>query len=446
MNALNFSCQGESHIATGKVCQDYSYSQVYENGTAIAIVCDGHGGKRYFRSDIGAKIAAEVAREKVGIFILEVGESLLDGQPFTQIASLSEQISNQDFDKLSLTERAFRQLFSSIIYEWNSQVADHATTHPITDEERTGLEDRWIVDFNEGNRLEKVYGCTLMVYACTPQFWFAFHIGDGKCFTVNQDGEWSQPIPWDERCFLNKTTSICDSVAIDEFRYCYDGSGSFPVAVILGSDGIDDSFGAEENQANFYVQILKSLVKEGFDATKEEIETTLPQLSKIGSKDDMSIAMLFDPVKVQALYPKLIEWQIRNVKQLIAAEEAKIEAANNAKRALESLTNPTRQNSIDLRYATADAKRATDSRAKLQARLATLHSELATYQASGIQKSSSQAPEQSESAKPKWHSPLPSRTRLPKHLPSLLRGLPRGKRGLAAKHQLRKPSRNGIVS
>ncbi len=153
MDSLNFSCQGESHIATGKVCQDYSYSKVYENGNAIAIVCDGHGGKRYFRSDIGAKIAAEVTEHKVKTFIEEVGLSLLKNEPFTQHGTISEQITNQDFDKTSNIERAFRQLFGSIIYEWNAEVLAHATQNPISELEKGGLEERWIKEFEENVNL-----------------------------------------------------------------------------------------------------------------------------------------------------------------------------------------------------------------------------------------------------------------------------------------------------
>lgn len=376
MDSLNFSCQGESHIATGKVCQDYSYSKVYENGNAIAIVCDGHGGKRYFRSDIGAKIAAEVAERKVSAFIEEAGFSLLKDTPFTQCVTISEQITNQDFDKTSNIERAFRQLFGSIIYEWNAQVLEHANQTPISETEKEGLEERWIREFESKDNLEKVYGCTLLVCAYTPQFWFAFQIGDGKCFACDENGNWSEPIPWDERCFLNKTTSICDSSAIDEFRYCYDGTGNFPIAVILGSDGIDDSFGAEENQANFYVQILKSIAKSGIEATLSEIKSTLPQLSKIGSQDDMSIAMVFDAEKVSMAVPKLIEWQISNVRRLIAEESAKIAKANSILQSLESVGTMTRQNMIDLQYANSDEKRAIEARTKLQSRLDTLMAEL----------------------------------------------------------------------
>lgn len=376
MDALNFSCQGESHIAAGKVCQDYSYSTVYENGNAMAIVCDGHGGRRYFRSDIGAKIAAEVAENKVQTFIEEAGLSLLKDSPFTRCATISDQITNQDFDKTSNIERAFRQLFGSIINEWNAQVLEHASQNPISESEEEGLEERWIKEFEEKKSLEKVYGCTLIVYAYTQEFWFAFQIGDGKCFACDENGDWSEPIPWDERCFLNKTTSICDSEAIDEFRYCYDGTDRSPIAMILGSDGIDDSFGAEENQANFYVQILKLIAKSGIEATLTEIETTLPQLSKIGSQDDMSIAMAFDAEKVSMAVPKLIEWQISNVKRQIDDESAKIEHANKIQQSLESEETLTKQAMIDLHYANSDEKKAIEARTKLQERLDALQEEL----------------------------------------------------------------------
>lgn len=376
MRSFNFSCQGESHIASGKVCQDYSYSHVYENGNAIAIVCDGHGGKRYFRSDVGAKIAAKVAEIKVNGFIDQVGKSLLKDISFTQRGTISEQIAKGDFTKNNKTDNAFRWLFGSIISEWNALVEAHAECNPLTESEKASLEERWIKDFEEKVNLEKVYGCTLMVYVYTPDYWFAFQIGDGKCFACDYKGNWTEPIPWDDNCFLNKTTSICDSGAIDEFRYCYDGDGTFPIAMILASDGIDDSFGSEENQVNFYVQILKSLVKDGFEATKKEIETTLPQLSKIGSLDDMSIAMIYDSDKVKSTTSKMIEWQIANVKRAIAEEFVKIEKANKIQQSLESVEHPTRQNMIDLKYANADEKRAIETRKKLQGRLDALLAEL----------------------------------------------------------------------
>lgn len=64
MNHHSFSCQGESHKYSDKPCQDSSYSYS-GNGISIAIVCDGHGGERYFRSDIGSQICIKVTENAI---------------------------------------------------------------------------------------------------------------------------------------------------------------------------------------------------------------------------------------------------------------------------------------------------------------------------------------------------------------------------------------------
>ena len=74
--------------------------------------------------------------------------------------------------------------------------------------------------------------------------------------------------------------------------------------------------------------------------------------------------------------PKLIEWQISNVRRLIAEESAKIAKANSIQQSLESVGTMTRQNMIDLQYANSDGKRAIEARTKLQSRLDTLLAEL----------------------------------------------------------------------
>ena len=59
---FHVTCLGASHVKKGKPCQDYSLSwQSEDKTTHVAIVCDGHGGDTYVRSDRGAKLAAEIA-------------------------------------------------------------------------------------------------------------------------------------------------------------------------------------------------------------------------------------------------------------------------------------------------------------------------------------------------------------------------------------------------
>jgi hypothetical protein len=207
-------------------------------------------------------------------------------------------------------DKAFRQLFSSIIYQWNNKIAEHAANTAISEWEQQHVSQKYLDELHTSETFEKLYGCTLMVYVQTKTYWFAFHLGDGKCVSFQQSPIWTMPIPWDERCFLNKTTSLCDSNTINEFRYCYQGDGQFPWAVFLGSDGMDDSFGEDPNLVNFYIQVVKMLVNEGRDATITSIESDLPQLSKIGSKDDMSVAFVYNIEELKAHITDFIQYQI----------------------------------------------------------------------------------------------------------------------------------------
>lgn len=349
MKSIHYSCRGESHILADKVCQDCSYSAAGED-VSIAIVCDGHGGSRYFRSDIGAQIAVETTRECIENFVKGTDAQLFANKPFTQKEAATEVSED--------TDKAFRWLFESIIRNWRAKIEEHAKATPVSEEERGKVEARYIADFEDNNELEKTYGCTLMCYVHTPLYWLAFHIGDGKCIAFDEEGRWSEPIPWDERCFLNKTTSLCDSSAIDKFRYCYCGDGSSPLAVFLGSDGIDDSFGESENMVNFYIQVLKLIAEKGDEEAAKAIEETLPQLSKIGSKDDMSVACVYDESRLSRSIKSLIAWQKGNVEAKISKADDRIASLHNKISELEKTLRSITKAEIDLQYAQQDLDKA----------------------------------------------------------------------------------------
>lgn len=356
MKALHYSCQGESHKATNKVCQDYSFSEINDR-LAIAIVCDGHGGARYFRSDVGAKFATDITKDCVTTFIDNIDKKLFQDAAFTQVYALNTEIENYNFAKKTKVDIAMRQLFSSIIYRWQEKILEHAHDNPLTEAERTSLVPRYVTEFESQQSLEKTYGCTLMCYVQTKDYWIAFHVGDGKCIAFDHEGKWSEPIPWDDRCFLNKTTSLCDADALDEFRYCYQGNGEFPVAIFLGSDGIDDSFGETTNMVNFYAQVVKMLAKESIDESMATIESTLPELSAKGSQDDMSIACVYDDRLLNSIARHIIEWQQSNVHRTIIALNQRIEQLRDKYNQYDAKSINSESEKIDLTYTITELKR-----------------------------------------------------------------------------------------
>ena len=298
MEAIQSYCIGESHKDAGKPRQDCSLAESAGLFT-IGVICDGHGGERYFRSDVGARAASAAARKCAEEFVRNADESLFRDAPFTQFGTAAAEAEKKKSGRSDVRDAMFRQLFASIIFDWRKNV------------------------------IEKTYGCTLICFVQTKSYWFAFHIGDGKCISFSADKDshisWEEPVPEDRECFLNTTTSICDANAINEFRYCYGGRNTFPLAVFLASDGIDDSFGEDSNLANFYVQILKKIVRSSPDEVKSELDSTLRELGVHGSKDDKSVVCCFDgerlkPVdeeRLKSVLNGLVGWQCENVQRAI---------------------------------------------------------------------------------------------------------------------------------
>ena len=244
---LNSSVQGASHIESGKECQDHSL--VWEDPPRkikIAVVSDGHGSERHFRSAIGSQFACESAIEVL------------------------KEVACAD---VSFNQDSLNQIARCICSRWSQMVnADIDVS-----DQKVGIE---------------AYGCTLIAYVQTPKFWLALQIGDGRFVMLNRLGYFRQPIKEDEKCVCGYTTSMCDTNAASEFRFAFGMRRSIPKAVFLCSDGVDGTFGSGGNLYVFYWNILKSLRKDGIDAVKRDLPTTLSHFSEVGSKDDMSLALI----------------------------------------------------------------------------------------------------------------------------------------------------------
>lgn len=304
MNAKSFhlSVQGASHIRKNKECQDFSSSYQDEICT-IAIVCDGHGGDDYFRSAVGSKIGCGVAEKNIKNFFHGIDKDTFFSAP----------------------EKHLKNLEASIINGWNESIYTYHSTHPFQEEELTGVSDKARKKYTEDGRIESAYGTTMIAVAMSKDYWFGIHIGDGKCVAVNPEGEFKQPIPWDPKCFLNATTSICDSDAIERFRHFY--SEKLPAAVFVGSDGIDDCFKNNEQLHNLYKTVLYSFATTDFEEAYTGLEDYLPRLSAKGSGDDVSVAALLDLDLIPEL--SIVKEFDREKEKARVEENARLEAEKN---------------------------------------------------------------------------------------------------------------------
>lgn len=349
------STKGASHIASGKPCQDYSISYE-ENGIQIVVVCDGHGGDIYVRSDKGAKIAAEITVDCLKNFARTTPENMFCGKAFSITAKpqknpfIDVDGRKLKYEELDETQRAFarqakayfdvegeckeqqatiNELIGFIYREWINQINNDEKKHPFDKNERASLKN---------HSIEKAYGCTLLAFLRTNKYWLAFQIGDGDIYIFDKDNTWSKPVPEDCSCFLNYTTSLCDKNPKSEFRYAFDGLNEQPVAVFVSSDGVDGALRTKENIQDFYEQII-GLYVDGDDVDKE-LDGYLPTMSEMGKKDDVSVAGIvdIDVVDVQELKKVL---DLRQREREIRGEYRK------RKDALESIE--TRINNLKIR-------------------------------------------------------------------------------------------------
>ena len=256
---FHFSAQGYNHIKEGKVCQDASASYSDDSMT-IAVVADGHGSNNYPRTDRGSYFAVQSAIHAIREFVNTVAES--------------------DIDLSSCYEENLEQLAKNILYLWHYNVEEDISRDPFTEEELAKVSEKYRKRYLSDERIEKAYGTTLIAACQTADYWFGLQIGDGKCVCIMPDGVICEPIPWDDDCQSNVTTSICDSEAIDEFRYFF--TKTPPVATFMGSDGIDIG--------------------------RKEVSEFLPVLSQKGSGDDVSVAGILS-MPLSATFINLIKAQ-----------------------------------------------------------------------------------------------------------------------------------------
>jgi serine/threonine protein phosphatase PrpC len=288
---------GGSHIKHGKGCEDASFCKE-DNSVCIAVVADGHGDDNCFRSSTGSKLAVSCAANGIQEF-LKIHEQTFKKRFF----SGKPVVTHNEFEK-TLKETLLKYTIAS----WHKNIADNYETNPFTPEELEKADDKHRKRYEAKQDINKAYGTTLIASAITPYYWFGVHIGDGRLTALYPDGSFDQPVPWDDKCYLNVTTSICDEDAYTQAR-CYISLNSEkppPLAVFLCSDGLDDNYPVEENKKHLYKlyrTIALTFAEDGFESTFKQLKDLAEQYATKGKGDDTSIAGFIDMEAVKKAVP-----------------------------------------------------------------------------------------------------------------------------------------------
>lgn len=256
---------GMSHLEKGTVCQDYSAYQINDK-YSVAVVADGHGSKKHFRSDLGSKFAVEAALETI--------------EEFYDTPEFEEAILADD-------EKIIKMIEKHIIARWNEKIQAHISENPVTEKEKKPFTEEEFEEFADAT----FYGTTLVMAVMNDLFTFGVQIGDGSLVAIFEDAEAEMPIVYQESAPANITASMCNSNAIDLFSSFFIDD-RYPIAVFVSTDGLYTSFNSEDDFLDYHTIITSKL--DDLDGFDETIVKNLTKRANFGTQDDISLACVFD--------------------------------------------------------------------------------------------------------------------------------------------------------
>ncbi len=290
------SVRGASHETSGLPCQDSSAHKVTDR-YAVAVVADGHGSKKHFRSNMGSKFAVEATLDTIDNFYT-------DADDFEEKFPKSHKFIIKNIEK-------------QIIANWNSKVFAHLKNNPVTAEEKSKFTDEEFEDINP----ESYYGTTLIAVIAGRGFSFGLQIGDGSLVAVFEDGIAVNPMEYDESAPANITSSLCNASAAMMFNSFYTDKKQM-LSAFASTDGLYTSFGSEYDFIDYHT-IITSQLASSEDGFEETIYKNIVKRSHFGTQDDISLAGIYNAEKVSE-NAELLAKRVEENKQKAGERKAKL--------------------------------------------------------------------------------------------------------------------------
>jgi serine/threonine protein phosphatase PrpC len=270
--------RGSSHQRSGLPNQDAvqcTVTPATQGTVAVAVVSDGHGSPRHFRSQIGSSLAVSTVAATLQSFLRD---SVANNG---QVPFVPEQV---------------HELERKIVSGWLAAVQSDLKNNPFTEAElaalgqEEGAEGRAAV----ASSPELAYGATLLAAAATDRVLLYLQLGDGEILSVTAQGTTTRPLPPDDRLIANQTTSLCQPEAWKDFRSAWVTNGALPSLVLLSTDGYANSFRSDEDFLKIGQDYLEIIREQGISSLAEELPAILTEATQQGSGDDITLAILQD--------------------------------------------------------------------------------------------------------------------------------------------------------
>ncbi|WP_430886371.1 PP2C family serine/threonine-protein phosphatase [Fusibacter sp. JL216-2] len=233
-------------------------------GAYIISLADGHGSQTCFRSELGSRMAVEVAGEIIANKLVET-----------------------DFDVKGIESDA-KNICMEISKLWEKKVLDHLSANAFIDSEVASLNE--VKQKQLGRNALLAYGTTLMSVLVSDYKIIVFNIGDAELLIKHKDSDEVHVLNPSKR-IGNETESLSLLDAYNYFTtHVYDPA--MIRAMLLATDGYPNSFKIEDG----YLKVIDDLIDisktHGMEAVQKNFESWLVDTSEKGSGDDITACFI----------------------------------------------------------------------------------------------------------------------------------------------------------
>ncbi len=268
------SRSGASHRRRGVPCQDFSLGTNLRSLDGVSVglmaVADGHGGSRYWLSDVGSRMACELAIAMAG---RDLASRPLAAADPSQLETVRRWLADE------LPPRLLEAWREAIQADWQQRQlpAEHQGE-----------------DFSP-----QTYGSTLGLVVLTPLWWAHTGLGDWDLVLLS-DHQPDQLISHESDDSLQgeATESLCLSNANRCFAartavYPLSGAQRLASGLVLSTDGIRKSCATDTDHLALSRYLLEEARSHQQPAAREtsELDASLDRISREGSGDDVSVAI-----------------------------------------------------------------------------------------------------------------------------------------------------------
>jgi len=250
------SVRGASHKRNDKLNQD-AWASLQNDYCSVLAVADGHGSSKHTHSDIGAKLAVQVALDLFNHFAQQHVDT---GSNLRHIKQSADYLPSQ------------------LVQAWRLAVDTE------DDGQTENANDRY-----------SLYGTTLLAVLLCTDYVLYLQIGDGDLIVLTEDGQLQHPLPKSVSLIANETYSLCQDKAIYHIEFClhFFDHQHRPALVFLATDGYANSFSNENDLQQAVQDFQQQIATHGADKIQSCLADWLDETSEQGSGDDITVAMIF---------------------------------------------------------------------------------------------------------------------------------------------------------